>query len=484
MDQIQKSAERIIEPHGIDFVPLNERHGRPASLFTLFFSANMNMVAAATGAIAVSLGLGFLPGLISIVVGNIIGGILMAYHAAQGPKLGIPQMIQSRAQFGVRGALLPVFVVFILYVGFFILSAIVGGQAIAALFNVSDAVGVILLSSCVFLLFVMGHDQIHRYNRAIAGILLLFYLAVTVFIFRDYHAASSFAVTKPATVGTIMLAISIYATWQITYAPYVADYSRYLPRETSFLKSCGYTYLGTVIGSVWLMVLGLAAALISEKSVSSNISLYFATLFGTRWEAAMLIVIALSLISTCVLNLYGAFMCTLTMVTSGGNNTITKSILARATIYRIIVGIPILAICAGIAIRSGGDFIDAMTNFLLFLLYIFLPWSAINLTDYYFIRKGEYNVEDIYRTRGIYGSVNWPTIGIYILSIFVEVPFMNSALYEGFVAKQLGGADICWIVGFIVPAVLYYLANRRLLAMSWPLDLAPARKTVNQEDEI
>jgi nucleobase:cation symporter-1, NCS1 family len=43
----------------------------------------------------------------------------------------------------------------------------------------------------------------------------------------------------------------------------------------------------------------------------------------------------------------------------------------------------------------------------------------------------------------------------------VEIPFVNSSLYEGPIAKSLGGADISWIVGFVVAAVLYYLAARR-----------------------
>jgi purine-cytosine permease-like protein len=43
----------------------------------------------------------------------------------------------------------------------------------------------------------------------------------------------------------------------------------------------------------------------------------------------------------------------------------------------------------------------------------------------------------------------------------VEVPFVNSSLYVGPIAKDLDGADISWIVGFIVAAVLYYLTASR-----------------------
>jgi purine-cytosine permease-like protein len=40
---------------------------------------------------------------------NLVGGVLMTLHSAQGPQMGIAQMIQSRAQPGSLGALLVLF---------------------------------------------------------------------------------------------------------------------------------------------------------------------------------------------------------------------------------------------------------------------------------------------------------------------------------------------------------------------------------------
>ncbi|MEJ7704262.1 MAG: cytosine permease [Geodermatophilaceae bacterium] len=51
------------------------------------------------------------------MIGNIAGGIVMALHSAQGPRMGIPQMISSRAQFGVYGACLPLILVVLMYLG-------------------------------------------------------------------------------------------------------------------------------------------------------------------------------------------------------------------------------------------------------------------------------------------------------------------------------------------------------------------------------
>ena len=86
-------------------IPLDQRHGKARHLFTLWLGANLNVLTVVTGALATTLfGQSFLSGTVAIVIGNLIGSVFMALHAAQGPRLGVPQMVQSRGQFGARGA--------------------------------------------------------------------------------------------------------------------------------------------------------------------------------------------------------------------------------------------------------------------------------------------------------------------------------------------------------------------------------------------
>ena len=128
----QETRPFVVEHHSIDYIPESERHGSAFSLFTLWFAANMQVTTVVTGALAVILGLPLGWALVAVVVGNALGGIFMALHSAQGPTMGIPQMIQSRAQFGFYGAILPLVLVILMYLGFFASSAVLGGQALAA----------------------------------------------------------------------------------------------------------------------------------------------------------------------------------------------------------------------------------------------------------------------------------------------------------------------------------------------------------------
>jgi NCS1 family nucleobase:cation symporter-1 len=59
----------------------------------------------------------------------------------------------------------------------------------------------------------------------------------------------------------------------------------------------------------------------------------------------------------------------------------------------------------------------------------------------------------------------------YIIGIVVQIPFMNTPLYTGPVATQLGGADLSWIIGLVATGPIYYaLARKTTLA---PSELRP-----------
>ena len=98
------------------------------------------------------------------------------------------------------------------------------------------------------------------------------------------------------------------------------------------------------------------------------------------------------------------------------------------------------------------NFLQNFSNFILFLSYLLIPWTAINLADF------------CLRRHGIYGRVNWRTMIAYVVAIFVEVPFVNSTFDVGLLAKPLGEAGISWIVGMVIGDLLYILAMRPVVS--------------------
>ena len=74
-----------IETRSFDYVPEDERHGQPRQVFYMWFGISATIFSLVTGFVGITLGLSFWWTLLSIIVGNVLGALFMAFHAAQGP---------------------------------------------------------------------------------------------------------------------------------------------------------------------------------------------------------------------------------------------------------------------------------------------------------------------------------------------------------------------------------------------------------------
>ena len=264
-----QANEGLIETRSIDMIPDQERHGTPFSQFTLWFGANMQITSIVDGALAVVFGADALWAFIGLFIGNILGGAVMALHSAQGPRLGLPQMISSRAQFGILGAILPLVLAVVMYLGFATTGTVLSGQAINGILGIeTPAVGIIIFGVITIFLSLLGYKYIHSLGRiaTITGIIGFTYLTIMAFV--KFPVASLFGV-KPFELTTFLLAVSLSAGWQLTFGPYVADYSRYLPRSTSKSSTFWHTFLGTVIGTQWAMTLGVVQPVLPAMAAVS-----------------------------------------------------------------------------------------------------------------------------------------------------------------------------------------------------------------------
>ncbi|MBT2739053.1 cytosine permease [Bacillus sp. ISL-7] len=442
-----------IEKYTIDYIPESERHGKVSNLFSIFFSGNIHMTTLVTGALAITYGLNVFWSIIAIVLGTLFGALFMASHAAQGPQLGIPQMIQSRAQFGVIGAVIPLLVVIVMYIGYFATSGLLGAQAIAALFHIPVNVALIISTVIVCVGTIYGYDLIHVIQRYLTIIFVAVYTILTFLAFKlplpeHSWAISQFSLKEFAMVFTIAL------TWQLFWAPYVADYSRYLPSDTPATKTFNYSFWGTSMGSIWMMVLGVFFTA-SIPQFLDNSSMNLANLFGP-FSVIVYLVLILGVLDINIFNLYGAFMATITCL-----EPFTK--LRGTTKVRASLVVCIAIISTTLALAGKGDFIHYYSNFVNLLLYVLIPWTSINLVDYYFVRHGKYNVKAIFDLNGEYGKVNWLSILAYTIGVFTEIPFIDTSLYKGPLADLIKGIDVTWFTGMLFSGILYYVFMKKKL---------------------
>lgn len=440
-----------IERRSIDVIPAEERHGSPWHQFTLWCGANLQITAVVDGALAVVFGVDAIWAIVGLLLGNLFGGAVMALHSAQGPRLGLPQMISSRAQFGVYGAVVPLVLVVIMYIGFAVTGTVLSGQAVNALLGVTEpAVGILVFSALTAIIATVGYRLIHVMGRVstVIGAVGLVYLTYRVFSQHDIAAAVADShFNGPA----FLLAIALSAGWQLTFGPYVADYSRYLPASTSSRKVFTITFLGTVVGAQCSMTLGVLIATAAGDAFLSNQVEFMGELAGPAAVAAIvyLVIVVGKLAANC-LNAYGGFMCALTTVTS-----FTGSIrVSRVT--RTLIIVLLMGVVAVVALIASADFLNNFRNFILLLLMVFTPWSAINLIDYYLISKERVDLAALHDPDGRYGRWNPAALTSYVIGIVAQIPFLAQALYTGPITKMLGDADISWIVGIVVTAAVYY----------------------------
>jgi NCS1 family nucleobase:cation symporter-1 len=442
----QATAKRLesIEVRSFDYVPPDERHGQPRQVFYMWFGISATIFSLVTGFVGITLGLSFWWTLLSIVIGNVLGALFMAFHAAQGPQLGIPQMIQSRAQFGYYGAILPLVVTWVMYIAFLAIDIVLAGQGFQAVWPWSLNGWMIVLTIPMLLLAIYGYDFINRYNKYQTWLFVATFLGLTIFMF--VHGVPAGGLSHGTfSLGPFLLSTSIVASYQITYAPYVSDYTRYLPQDAQ-RKVFWRTYTATVIACVWLMGLGAAIGVLNPHA--SSMLLEIKTLGGPV-GGALAILLALGLIAPNSTNVYGGMMTAMSIA----DNVSDRVRSTRA--LRIGVCVVVAAIGALVATAGAGAFMTNLENYMTMILYILIPWSVINLTDYYLLRHGQYRTEDFYAKNGSFGRVNVTTMLLYLVAFGIEVPFMNTTVFEGPVARSLSGGDLAWIVGAVVTVPLY-----------------------------
>ena len=459
-----------LEARSIDWVPNSERHGKVSHLGPLWFVSNINLTAMATGVAALSIGAGLMWTIVATVVGSLFGTFFMAFHSAQGPQLGLPQLVQSRPQFGYIGAAITVWVFALVnYVAYNTSDALLSGAAFNTLFGIPTGVGYFLAAGIAALIALFGYRWIHKVNQWLNWPLMAIMVVLTVAAFSDSQLASDAFAFGAFDLASFMTVFIIVAGFQLGWAPYVSDYSRYLPANVGVRSTFWWTYLPSGLSAIWVFVLG-AVMSAADPNAADPVLAYRGAgdrlVDGFGWVAVFGLL--LGLLSVMAINQYGGMMSMISIRDSF--KPVVSSVRVRA------VGIAIMFVMVwGIAQFVGIErFNSFYANVLIFLAYLFTPWTAINLVDYFWVRKGNYVISEIFRADGIYGRWGWRGNVAYLVTLAVMAPFMVTTPFTGFAAAALGGVDWSVFIGLPLAGGLYIWLCR-------DLDLAHERRLVEEE---
>jgi nucleobase:cation symporter-1, NCS1 family len=442
----------VVETHHIDIIPASDRTGRPRDQFTLWFAANTNVLNFVLGGLAIAFGLNLFWALAAILIGNVLGAGLTSLHAWQGPRLGVPQMIQSRAQFGFYGANFILLASIVLDVGYLAAQQVLQAQSMNLLVpGVSVPVWILIVTVPAVALAIFGYRWIHRIQKVLTAVFAV--VAVVALV-----QAARYGSVLPANRGfalssfpVFIAVVGLFFMNMLSWSPYVSDYSRYLPRDVSFGRTFAAIFGGNVITTT--LFAGLGAWITAMVASATTSPLGAISHVAGLW---ILIFMALSLLPGDTLNAYTGMMA----LTSLGSNS--KHVMKESRRQAIRIGgiLLIFAIGTVLALLGYSSFLTSFENFINVLLFFFVPWSAINLVDFYLVRHGHYDVPSFFTPKGRYGAIQWGPAICYVIVLGIQVPFLDQTFYTGPFVKMLGGADISWVVGFCAAALLYYIVAR------------------------
>ncbi|WP_135355953.1 cytosine permease [Mycolicibacterium sp. NCC-Tsukiji] len=411
-----------IETRSIDWIPTGERRGKVHHQAPFWFTGNFVLTTMVTGFLGPANGLSAGWSVLAAVAGACFGTLFMCFHANQGPSMGLPQMIQSRAQFGSRGALVPFVAVIFVYIGFNLFNTILATSGFKTVFAGPNWLWYLGLMVAAIVIAVVGFDLMMVVQRWLTYLLIVVFGVLTVYALSTLHLNAAVPDGGKFSLTVFLMQFAAAAGYQISYAVYVSDYSRYLPENTSAKHVIWWTYLGAAGSSVWLMSLGAVLASIALVTIMS-------------------------------VNAYGASLTSMSALDAF--RPITPTVRLR------VLGIALTSLVAFVvALSLPEGYLESFNTFVLLMLYFLIPWTAVNLVDFYFVRRGHYSIVDIFRPDGIYGRWSWRGLAAYFLGMAAMVPFISLHFYVGPIAKLLGGVDISFLVGLAVSGVAYYVLTR------------------------
>lgn len=428
-----------VEPGGVEFIPLAERHGSPIQLFWTWASPNFEFATVFVGVLGpLFFGLSFVQSAGAIVLGTALGSATHGYLSSGGPKTGLPQMVASRSAFGFLGNAIPSLINSVMAgIGWFAVNSVSGALALTALTGMPQVLSLLIVVVLQVVVAFFGHNLVHVFERYAFPVLALIFLVATVVTFAKANLG---APGSGGGIGGFLVLTSAAFGYAAGWNPYASDYTRYLPPQTSGVRVGLSAGLGVLISCVVLELAGAAAATIGNFN-GDNPTASFTGYLPTVLADLTLLAIALGAVSANVLNIY-----------SGSMAFLALEIKLPTRIRRAVVALAFGILGFFVAWSGLSDAGAKYENFLLVIAYWVAPWLGVVLTDRFLRRGTEYE-----GTMTTTSYTNWAGPVAFVVSMVVSVwLFSDQAQYLGPIAKAYPGlGDITPAVGLVLAAAIY-----------------------------
>ncbi|HVW80314.1 MAG TPA: cytosine permease [Mycobacteriales bacterium] len=429
-----------VEPGGAEFIPLNERHGKPLNLFWTWMSPNFEFATVYVGVLAVvAFGLDFKQAVASIVLGTVLGSVTHGVLSARGPQYGVPQMILSRISFGYWGNALPAGInAVIAGVGWFAVNSVSGALALNTLIHLNKYGCLVIIVAAQIAIALFGHNLVHLFERIAFPLLIVSFALGAIWTFDKAHLGA--AAPYSGGIGGFLISTGATFGYACGWNPYASDYTRYFEPKTSKSATGWWAGFGVALSCIVLEMVGAASATIATKP-SLTPTAAFTSPYPTAVRDLVLLSIAVGAVAANAINIYSGSI----SFTALGFKIPLK--LRRA----LIAGV--FGIAGFIVAAFGLNDIDKYENFLLIIAYWIGPWLAVVFVDQ-LINKSQH-ADVLYDHK----YTNWAGPIAMAAGMAVSIPlFSNQLKFVGWVPKHHPKfGDLTFEVGFVVAAIVYFV---------------------------
>jgi len=442
-----------IEAHGFEPIPEDARYGSVSRVFTVWFTPNLVPAAFFIGTLAAAdfLQVGFITGLLAIIVGNVVGSVLVGALSTMGPATGMAQIPLARLPFG-KSIVVPSILNWLSCIGWDGVNNVFGAAAISLLTGLPFPISLLVVVGAQGLLGVIGYEAIHTFEKYMAIVLGVMFAFLTVSIVGQGNFGRADGFTGLDQLGAFVLYAAIAASFVVAWGLYASDYSRYLPVETPRSTVFWNTVLGLTLAAGWIEVLGLAVA---DKATGPAVGTINDILGGGLPGALAMIAIAIGTVAVNAMNDY----------------TGSLSLLAAGLRIRRVysaVAVAVLGFLFTLYLNNG-NLQGKFESYLLFILYWVTPWAGVVLVDWWL--RGRPRRLDVSRLTDF---SRLPSGGLALVALvvgfLVSLPFQTSS-FGGEIATNTGlpinawaatlhYADFAFIVGFLVAGLIYWVGAR------------------------
>ncbi|TWF78159.1 purine-cytosine permease-like protein [Pseudonocardia hierapolitana] len=459
-------VEAALETRGIEPVPADERHGRPAQLFWVWFAANISILGLPLGATLVALGLTVWQAVVVAAIGSVGSFAIVGAVSIAGRRGGAPGLTLSRAVFGARGNIGPTAVSLISRLGWETVNTTTAAFALLSLCTIlfgaspaaTDHPWLTVACITVFVLLTvvvsgLGHAVLVSVQRWATWVFGALNIVVGAFLVATVDWAAVGAAT-PAPVGTMIAGVGIIAAGTgIGWANASADVSRYQAPGVKAGSLVLSAAAGAGIPLVLLISLGsmLAAGDPSLADAGDPVAAIRAML--PTWMAVPYLVAAFGgLLLSNHLSVYSAGLTTLTLG------------LRMPRVYAVVVDVVVTFVGAIYFILVADDFYGPFIAFISLLAVPITAWVGVFATD--MLRREHYDpvaLMDVRRTSAYWyrGGVEWRAVTAWAAAIvagylFVTAGPSDAPWFSGPLAGSwLGENGLGWVVTFVVAAGIY-----------------------------